>query len=154
MGRVAAGDDVRLTAEGPPPLSWTGSIGRIAPESDASTRSATVFVEVRQRPDADSRTLLRPGQFVMGSVISRERTDSLVLPRRSVDAGRVLVARPWREGDPEPPESAVTPMVVREGEVVTTTFIEDRFASIDPAETQWVVARSDENGRASGRERV
>jgi multidrug resistance efflux pump len=142
VGRVAVGDDVKLTAEGPSLLAWAGSVGRIAPESDASTRSATVFVEVRQRPEADSRTLLRPGQFVMGSVVSRERTDSLVFPRRSVDAGRVLVARPWREGDPEPPEGARTPMVVREAEIVTGTFIEDRFESIDPAETQWVVARS------------
>ncbi len=141
VGRVALGDSVDLTAEGPLSLAWAGSIGRIAPESDAATRSATIFVEVRQRPESDGRTLLRPGQFVMGRVVSSEIADSLVLPRRSVDAGRVLVARPWREGDPALPDGARTPMVVREAEVETAQFIEAEFPSIDPAETQWVVVR-------------
>lgn len=141
IGRIAVGDRVDLNAEGPAPLAWAGSVGRIAPESDASTRSATVFVEVRQRPETDARTLLRPGQFVMGRVISGEVAESLVLPRRSVDAGRVLIARPWQNGDPELPGGARTPMVVLESEIITDRFIEGRFAEIDPAETQWVVAR-------------
>ncbi len=147
-GRIAVGDSVTLRAEGPSGLAWAGSVGRIAPESDASLRSATVFVEVRQRPEADGRSLLRPGQFVMGEIVSSDSREAIVLPRHAVDAGRVLVAAPLGEGDPVPPDGTRTPMVVRRAEVAVSHHIEQRFVSIAPTETQWAVVR--ENGGTRG----
>jgi multidrug efflux pump subunit AcrA (membrane-fusion protein) len=135
---IAIGDTVTLRAEGAPGRSWAGSIVRIAPESDAATRSLTVFVEVRQRPDADA-PLLRPGQFVMGEIRSADRTPALVVPRHSVNVDRVLVAAPRRDSDPAPPPGAVTPMVVVSALVHVAHHLEDRFPEIAEGETQWAV---------------
>lgn len=137
-GMIALGDAVTLRAEGPSPQSWAGSVVRIAPETDAATRSLTVFVEVRQRPDADA-PLLRPGQFVMGEIRSADRTPTLVVPRHSVNVDRVLVAAPRRDSDPAPPPGAVTPMVVVSALVHVAHHLEDRFPDIAEGETQWAV---------------
>jgi len=141
-GRIAVGDLVDLNADGADSLRWPGSIGRIAPESDASVRSMTVFVEVRQRPDADSRTLLRPGQFVMGAIVSGDVSEAVVVPRRSVNDGRVLVASAYEGASADVPAGVRTPMVIREAEVDITHYIEHRFESISPSEMQWAVLRT------------
>lgn len=146
IGRLRIGDEVTLSAEGVSQATWIGSIGRIAPETDPTIRSATIFVEVRQRPDTDASTLLRPGQFVMGAILSSETSESIVLPRKSVDAGRVLVAVSVPEGGPEIPAGARTPMVVREAEIDVSHYIEQRFSSVSPGETQWVVVRTPRTG--------
>ena len=142
IGRIAIGDAVDLSTDNGDGTRWAGSVGRIAPEADASNRSATVFVEVRQRPDARDAGLLRPGQFLMGEVVSSSRAEALVLPRRAVDAGRVLIATPLSEGDPEPPATARSPMVIRSGEVDVSHAIEGDFDEVSPMETQWSVLRS------------
>lgn len=137
-GLIALGDAVTLRAEGGAALSWAGSVVRIAPETDPATRSLTVFVEVRQRPDADA-PLLRPGQFVMGEIRSADRTPTLVVPRHSVNVDRVLVAAPRRDSDPAPPPGAVMPMVVVSALVHVAHHLEDRFPEIAEGETQWAV---------------
>jgi multidrug resistance efflux pump len=148
VGRIGLGDAVDLSTDNGDGLRWAGSVGRIAPESDASNRSATVFVEVRQRPDADAAALLRPGQFLMGAIESAGVRDAMVLPRRAVDAGRVLVAVPLSDSGPEVPGSARTPMVVRSGEVAVSHFMQGAFPAVAPLETQWAVVR--DTGGARG----
>lgn len=138
---VSIGDSVRLSAESNRGQSWVGSVVRIAPESDAQTRSLTVFVEIRQRAGDDPATLLRPGQFVMGDVVSSVTETMMIVPRHSVDGGRVLVASPRRDGDPEPPAGAMSPMVVREAEVNVSHHLEARFDEVLEGETQWAALR-------------
>jgi len=136
---VASGDGVTLRTEGPLRLSWAGTVVRVAPESDASLRSLTVFVEVRQSPEGDPRTLLRPGQFMMGEVTSSQTEPHIVIPRHCVDVDTVLIAAPLRETDPAPPDGAARPMVVMLAEVNVAHHLEGRFAEVSAAETQWAV---------------
>ncbi len=140
---LAPGDSVTLRTEGLVPTEWAGEVVRIAPETDASLRSLTVFTEIRQRPGADPASLLRPGRFVSASVESSRREPMFIVPRPSVDIDRVLVASPLRPGDPEPPADAKHPMVVREVAVHVTHHIEARYADISPDETQWSVLSED-----------
>ncbi|HHN77898.1 MAG TPA: efflux RND transporter periplasmic adaptor subunit [Phycisphaerales bacterium] len=140
---LAPGDPVTLRTGGGVPREWVGEVVRIAPEADATTRSATVFVEIHQRPDADAASLLRPGQFVAASVDSGKREPMLIVPRPSVDVDRVLVAAPLGPGDPDPPAGAERPMVVREARVHVTRHIEAEFGDISPEETQWSVLSED-----------
>lgn len=146
---LVQGDEVILTVEGPSAASWAGSVVRLAPESDESTRSVTVFAEVRQRPDDDPASLLRPGQFVMGNVVSSKDVDRMLVPRHSVDVDTVLVASPLGEGDPVAPEGASMPMVVREMDVNVVHHLEARYEAVSPSETQWAVLS--DRGVSAGR---
>ncbi len=96
-GSVAIGDRVELRSDSPSGLAWSGSIVRIAPEIDASTRTLEVFVEVGQDPASERRPLL-PGQFVVGSVWTSVASERVVLPRRAIVADRVFLAEPIAEG--------------------------------------------------------
>ncbi|MBZ0171189.1 MAG: HlyD family efflux transporter periplasmic adaptor subunit, partial [Phycisphaerales bacterium] len=146
---LAEGDAVILSIDGPSVASWAGAVVRMAPESDASTRSLTVFAEVRQRPDDDPASLLRPGQFVMGAVVSSEAVNRMLVPRHSVDVDTVLVASPLGEGDPEPPDGASMPMVVRLAGVNVTHHLEALYEEISRSETQWAVLS--DRGVSAGR---
>ena len=95
---VAVGNIVLLKATNQTNLSWQARVSRIAPEDDASTRTATVFVEVDQsdavaKPadNSDATGLLAPGVFLAGVVTSDLAQDRWVLPRRSVRSGRIFV---------------------------------------------------------------
>ena len=88
---VRVGDAALLTTTGPVAHEWHGQISRIAPEDDEQTRTFTVFVEVEQDPA--SRVLLTPGQFVNGTVRAAASERRMVVPRRSVSEGQVLLVR-------------------------------------------------------------
>jgi RND family efflux transporter MFP subunit len=125
-GHVAVGDPVTLRADNDSGSSWPGAVARIAPEADAASRTLTVFVEVEA--SAGGPPLL-PGQFVTGRVESSERTGRLVVPRRAVNADRVLLARgPTGE----------TPLVEAVN-VRVSHYIEGELPDVEPGETQWAV---------------
>ncbi len=74
--------------------TYEGTVIRVSPEIDPQTRTITVFVEVRQDPDAAtviSTDLLLPGQFVSGQVIAERTRQSIAVPRLAVKSDQVMV---------------------------------------------------------------
>lgn len=121
---IAVGDAAELRGDGADAGVWTGTVARIAPESDAATRTLTVFVEVEQ---AGSARPLLPGQFVMGRVLTRETEPSVLVPRRAVVGDRVMLA------------VSQSPSVAEPAAVRVSRFVELELPGIAPDETQWAV---------------
>jgi RND family efflux transporter MFP subunit len=140
MGIVKVGDRAELRTDTPflgsTPPTWIGVISRVAPEADPQTRTATVFVEVTQDPGVLSGeprgTPLLPGQFVVGDIMTESARAYVVVPRRTVDGDRVLVARPESDGGYR----------VRAAVVNVLHFLRQRIPGTDPDETQWAVLES------------
>ena len=131
---VRLGDEAELRTDGDGPALWSGRITRIAPEADAAARTVTAFVEVEQDPSAPGALL--PGQFVVGRVATGGGGERLVVPRRAVEADRVLLAVAGPGGAEEGSASAwvVTPVDVR-----VAYYAQGRLPEIDPEETEWAV---------------
>lgn len=99
-GDIAIGDEVEVVLESGSDARWSGAITRLAPEADAQTRSIRVFVEVTQKLEIDDRgmlspdngVVLRPGMFVVGRVVPSRPAAHLLVPRRAVVQGGVLIA--------------------------------------------------------------
>lgn len=125
---VHAGDAVSVwlgEAVGEP--THTGKVTRLSPEADASNRTITVFVEVEQEPEASDRLL--PGAFVHGRVRTPDPVRRVVLPRRAIRSGRVMVIETDKQGVRR----------VRVHPVETGYAIDGRLPEVDPVETEWVV---------------
>lgn len=106
---LVPGDRVELAVEGPAGAAAVGTIARIAPEAEAQTRSATVFVEITQELAASRggrlgavEGFVLPGQVLTARLIARETEPRVVVPRRVVADDRVLVVRtePGENGEP------------------------------------------------------
>lgn len=89
------GQPVRVTARG---SDRAGRVTRISPVDDPATRTVTVFAEVDQQAAAQQwnagarpQDLLWPGTFAAGRVSGAVERDRLLVPRRSVSAGRLWV---------------------------------------------------------------
>ncbi|GAB5497117.1 MAG: efflux RND transporter periplasmic adaptor subunit [Phycisphaerales bacterium] len=131
---IREGDFVELRSDGPVNSRWDGEVSRIAPEADPASRTMTVFVEVIQDPSQTglSDAILLPGQFVIGRVETSERSPRVIVPRRAVSADRVMLV-----GEGEQNGNRVVPADIR-----VSHYINDRFESIDPDETEWAVVES------------
>lgn len=92
--RVDQDDRVTLQPAGDRTRSWTGRVNRIAPVDDTGSRTFEVYVEVEQSPEAAS--LLTPGLYVEGRVISSNETMAMVVPRRSLSDDRLLIVENGR----------------------------------------------------------
>jgi len=103
---VAVGDSVEIRFRAEDEYSVPGRVSRIAPEADAQTRSLTVFVEVEQDPAGTG--VLRPGQFVAGTVRSSSPSRQIVVPRRCVRNDRIMIA-----AETDNPEAAAWPVARR-----------------------------------------
>lgn len=90
-GRVRRGDAVELRPEADRDTVWTGRVARVSPEADERSRSVEVFVEVRQDPDSPSVTPLLPGRFLTARVNVGSTEQRIVMPRRVVDDGSILI---------------------------------------------------------------
>ncbi len=124
---VRVGDEVRLWVRDPVgEPNWIGTIVRVAPEADVSSRTITVYAEVTQDPSNSERLL--PGQFVHGRVMTHDEHDRVILPRRAVQSDTVFVA-----GRLEDEIRLIEKVPVR----VAYSF-EGLRPEIDPSETQWV----------------
>ena len=75
-GDVRTGQRVRFTADG---RSFEGSVARVSPTIDPTTRSLTVYVRI---PNADGS--LRGNTFATGRVVGRTIPDALVVPMPAV----------------------------------------------------------------------
>jgi len=86
---VTRGDEVVMQSAGASDREWLGTIQRISPEDDQSSRTIAVYVEIEQ--DADAADVLTPGTFVQAVVNSSDVRERVILPRRAVHGGRVWV---------------------------------------------------------------
>lgn len=84
---VRVGDRVRLVPDRAGAEPVEGTVERIAPEDDATTRTMSVFVA------APTGAGLAPGTFVTGEVIAAGGTVRTLVPRRSVNDGKILLVR-------------------------------------------------------------
>jgi len=125
VGDLRVGGRVELEAEGPERRRWSGTIARIAPEADQSTRTATVFVEIEQAARLGGEPLLLPGQFLTARIYAASAGDELVIPRTAVLDDRVMVVSP--EGVAQPRD------------VQVSYHLEAAFPDLVPGETQWAV---------------
>lgn len=75
-------------------VSQDGVVARVAPEDDPESRTATVFIEIRQdpaRPEA-----LAPGAFVEARIASGGSERRLAVPRRAIRDEQVAVVEDGR----------------------------------------------------------
>jgi len=112
-----------------------GRIMRFSPEADADSRTITVFVEVEQDPTRPDRLL--PGSFVHGRVRTPDPADRVVLPRRAIRSGRVMLV------DADGSAGGGGERRVRVHLVRTDYSLEGSFPQIDPSENEWVVLLPD-----------
>jgi multidrug efflux pump subunit AcrA (membrane-fusion protein) len=108
-----------------------GRVTRFSPEADADSRTITVYVEVEQDPARSDRLL--PGSFVHGRVRTPDPMDRVVLPRRAIRSGRVMLVDADGSGERR----------VRVHPVRTDYALEASFPDIDPTENEWVVLLPD-----------
>ncbi|MFI4883582.1 MAG: efflux RND transporter periplasmic adaptor subunit [Phycisphaerales bacterium JB064] len=135
---ITIGDAVEVSLEAASENGWRGRITRIAPEADAQTRSIRVFVEVAQElRESEAGVLapangqmLRPGMFVVGRVIPTQPTAHLMVPRRSVVQGGVLIAE------------MNSPARARRVDVHTLFAYEGTFEGAPEGERQWYAVDS------------
>jgi RND family efflux transporter MFP subunit len=129
---LAPGGAVDLRADSPSVARWSGRVARVSPEADERSRSVTAYVEIEQDPSGPGPLLL-PGQFVLGRVRAGDLVGRILVPRRAVDGGRVLVAIEPAEGGPARARSVA---------VEVLHHIEGSHPDLDPDETQWAVIES------------
>jgi len=136
---ITIGDEVVVALESNSDATWTGQISRLAPEADAQTRSIQVFVEITQKLRIDGSgvltpatgQLLRPGMFVIGRVTPSRPVAHLMVPRRSVVQGGVLVAQ------------SNSPARAERIDVQTLFAYEGTFDGAPEGETQWFAVLAD-----------
>lgn len=119
--------------EGEPtgPADTEGTITRIAPEADATSRTITIYVEVEQNPLAQDK--LNPGRFILARVSTPDDRPRFVVPRRAIQNGRLLIA-----------QSTENELEARI-EIIPITIdysIDGKIESLDPNEDQWTVIAS------------
>ena len=141
-GSVRVGDRVELAPDAMAPTRWEGTVVRISPTVDASTRTIEVFVVVEQ-DTAPEGGLLRPGQFVVGRVWTRQTESRIVLPRRAIVADRVMLGDPVEADDPAlagvDASLRATIRRVRPVEVRVDYHLGGAFTDADPSERDWAV---------------
>ncbi len=125
---VRIGDRAVVRTDAPSGGGWTGRVSRIAPESDPSRRSLTVFVEVEQEVPRDRAPGLVPGAFVRATVYTGVGAERVVLPRASVNGDRVMIVN--GQG------------VAESRRVEVAYFTDGRFPEIHALETEWAVLAS------------
>ena len=135
---ISVGDEVSVSLESGQPGAWQGVVSRIAPEADAGSRSIRVFVEVVQDLQANESgllvpakgPLLRPGMFVVGKVVPSRASAVLMVPRRALVQGGVLVA-----------QNNSPARAVRVGVQLLFAF-EGTFDGAPEGERQWIAVQS------------
>jgi len=86
--RVQVGGPARLMLENRVDVVWTGTVARISPSADESTRTFAVYVEVL---NAEQAVPIVPGMFVRARIDGPTLTDVLVVPRGCVRRQHVFV---------------------------------------------------------------
>ena len=75
---------------------FDGAIARVAPEDDAATRTATVFVEVVQAETQLGTSALAPGAFVEARIAAGRPVARTLVPRRAIRDDFVMLVENGR----------------------------------------------------------
>ena len=78
LGRVRAGQQVRLSAQAVPGVTFPGVVDRVAPVVDPKSGTIKVTVRVPQKPG------LMPGMFLDVQLVTDVREEALLLPKRAL----------------------------------------------------------------------
>jgi membrane fusion protein (multidrug efflux system) len=130
LAPVGAKATVTARADG---RTFEGSVARVAPEDDPMSRTATVFIEIKQ-PD-DAAAALAPGAFVEAKIVTGGSAPRIAVPRRAirdetiavVESGRVRMRRvsvdfPY-SGTPEGAELADVDWAVLSDDIAPGTLV-------------------------------
>ncbi len=117
---IRVGDEALIVSARSGDEQWRGRVARIAPINEESTRTLAVYVEIDQAPAAEP--LLVPGMFTYGTVTSGEPTAGWVVPRRSIQNGRIMLVR---DG------------VITSSQVQVEFHMEQSFPGLGLPDTQW-----------------
>jgi len=79
LKQVGVGDTARVNVDAFPGETFSGRIARVAPVLDATTRTASIELEI---PNAGYR--LKPGMYARVSITTDNRRDALVVPASAV----------------------------------------------------------------------
>ena len=112
-GLIAVGDRAEVRGRLEDSEFWPGTVSRVAPDADPNTRAMTIYIEVRQDPDTDR--VLRPGRFVIGRIFESQPAPRIVVPRRAIKGGRILVA-----SEPDGTVARVWPLAERIAGTIAT----------------------------------
>jgi RND family efflux transporter MFP subunit len=82
IAQVQPGQRVRITLDALPDAQIGGSVGRIAPQATRSAQGTTTY-DVTVNLDKDSAGV-RPGMTAVVAIITSEKSDALLVPRRAV----------------------------------------------------------------------
>jgi RND family efflux transporter MFP subunit len=121
---LTIGDEAVLESVGSTNQQWQGSVSRIAPEDDERTRTLAVYIDFEQDPELPGS--LAPGQFVRGTVYSRREHLRTVVPRRSLQSDRLMLA---------------TDGILRTVTVTVDFQVERALPELGLPDTHWVALR-------------
>lgn len=110
---IAIGDRATVRGKLEDKEFWAGTVSRIAPDADPNTRAVTVYIEVAQ--DMDDARVLRPGRFVIGTIFESAAPPRIVVPRRAIKGGRILIA-----SEPDSRVASVWPLAERIAGTIAT----------------------------------
>jgi RND family efflux transporter MFP subunit len=79
LGRISKGQTVQLQVPAYPGETFAGSVTAIAPGIDQKTRTASVRIQPQ-----DDAARLRPGMLAQVSIITGNKSDTLLVPREAV----------------------------------------------------------------------
>ncbi len=124
---IQPGDRAEIYADGPVEAVWQGAVARVSPEADASNRTITAFIEIRQpaEPGPGDPPRLLPGMFVSGVVSTEAERPQIVVPRNAIDRGAVLTV----DADG----------VIGSAPVTVLHYFDAVLPELDPVESQWAV---------------
>jgi multidrug efflux pump subunit AcrA (membrane-fusion protein) len=110
--KVTIGSECNLTVGTIEGVSWSGTVRRIAPSADATTRTFKAYAEVN---NTEHEQKLVPGFFVRAEVKGPVLENVIVLPRGVVQKNRVFI---YNDGKAHPREVTVDQRIM-ERTVVT-----------------------------------
>ena len=117
---------VGIALDADDPQCWEAKVARVAPIDEPGSRTFTVYAELEQ--SAEDPLALVPGTFVLGTVRCGDTETRVVVPRRSVRDGRVLIAESNGEAH----------AIVSHPVEIEWTF-ESALPQFSIPDTQWVV---------------
>ena len=127
---VRVGDAVQIERDADDAQCWEARVARVAPIDEPGSRTFTVYAELEQ--SADDPLALVPGTFVLGTVRCGDTETRVVVPRRSVRDGRVLLA-----------EASGDAHAIASRPVEIEWAFESSLPQFPIPDTQWVVLSED-----------
>ena len=102
------------------PARWVGTVRRVSPEVDESTRTVMLYAVVDNESDenADAPELL-PGTFLHARIFGQKMSNVVAIPRDSIVDGKVLLVQPVEPSVESVPAQSDANAVAAVAEVVS-----------------------------------